>query len=145
MSVELESKPYGPDCTPEEREAIKSSVTVIEDRVLHFRAIPRETPFTVDMMFDRLEELSEGWESFYIVRDFSQFMEIDAETRAEVVERFGRFQHRVKHVAIISDVNVFLRVTIRFLAARSQFFLYSVHRTYEEALEKIHQIKKSEH
>jgi hypothetical protein len=144
MAVEIESRAYGPESSEAEREAIKSRVSVIEDRVLYFRSIPQETPFTVDMMFDRLEELSADWDSFYIVRDFSQPMEINAETRAEVIERFSRFKHKVRHVALISDVNVFLRVTIRFLAARSSFFRYSVHRAFDEALEKVHQAKSQE-
>ena len=50
-TVEFEQRPYGPESTPEEREAIADRVSVVDDRILLIHEVPVQSPFSVKLMF----------------------------------------------------------------------------------------------
>ena len=63
-NVELAHRTYGPESTRDESAAIADRVSLIGERVLLMREIPIQSPFSVTLMFDRLEALAGDWEEF---------------------------------------------------------------------------------
>jgi hypothetical protein len=51
--VQLANRPYGPDATQEERDAIADRVSVIGERLLLMHELIVQTPFSVSLLFDR--------------------------------------------------------------------------------------------
>ena len=60
--VDLEQRAYGPDSAPEECDAIADRVSLLEERVLLMREMPVQSPFSINLMFDRLEALARDWD-----------------------------------------------------------------------------------
>ena len=48
--MELEPRPYGPESTPEEREAIADRASVVDERILLIDELPVQSPFSVNLM-----------------------------------------------------------------------------------------------
>jgi hypothetical protein len=80
--VELEARPYGPESTHEEREAIADRASVVDDRILLIHEIAVQSPFSVKVMFDRFQALAHHWNRFASVVDLTEAKRPDPETRA---------------------------------------------------------------
>ena len=81
-TVELEQRPYGPESTREEREAIADRVSVVDDRILLIHEVPVQSPFSVKLMFDRFQALAHDWDRFAYVVDLTEAKRPNPETRA---------------------------------------------------------------
>jgi hypothetical protein len=103
-NVHLEQRAYGPASTPEECDAIAERVSLIEERVLLMGEMPVQSPFSINLMFDRLEALARDWDRFAYVVDLAEARRPDAETRAALKERVLRISPRVAHVAIATMI-----------------------------------------
>src|SRR5215471_19446827 len=80
-AVTLSPREYGPESSPEEQQAIADRVSVVEARVLLVRELPIQSPFTVQLMFDRIEALSQDWDRFAYVVDLTDAKRPNAQTR----------------------------------------------------------------
>jgi len=134
--VNLELRAYGPDSTREEREAIADHVSCIDERVLLWREMPVQSPFSINLMFDRLETLARGWDRFSYVVDLSEARRPDAETRAALKERVLRVNPRVAHVAVVVGNNLLMRAMARLIAYGMGMSSVGVHVTRAEAIEE---------
>jgi hypothetical protein len=134
--VNLEQRAYGPESTREESEAIADRVSSIDERVLLMREVPVQSPFSINLMFDRLESLARGWDRFAYVVDLSEARRPDAETRAVLKERVLRVSPRVAHVAIVVGSNLLMRAMARLLAYGMGLTSVGVHVTRAEAIEE---------
>ena len=134
--LDLELRSYGPDSTREESEAIADRVSRIDDRLLLLREIPVQSPFSINLMFDRLETLAHGWDRFSYVVDLSEARRPDAETRAALKERVVRVNPRVAHVAIVVGGNLLMRAMARLIAYGMGMTSVGVHVTRTEAIEE---------
>ena len=70
--MEIAQRAYGPESSREESDAIADRVSVIGERLLLMREIPVQSPFSVMLMFDRLEMLARDWDRFSYVADLSE-------------------------------------------------------------------------
>lgn len=134
--MELEERPYGPDSTGDEREAVANRVSVVSDRVLLLREMTHQTPFSVDAMFDRIEALSRDWERFCYVVDLSQARRPDAETRAVLKGRVQRVNPRLVHVSIVVGHNPIMRAMARLVAHFMGMVSVSTHAALPAAIEE---------
>ena len=87
----------------------------IDERVLLMREMPVQSPFSINLMFDRLEGLARDWDRFSYVVDLREARRPDAETRAALKERAFRVSPRVAHVAIVVEGNLLMRAMARLL------------------------------
>ena len=115
-NVELAHRAYGPESTRDESAAIAGRVSSIGERVLLMREMPVQSPFSVTLMFDRLEALAGGWEQFTYVVDLTEADRPGPETRAVLKERVLRISPRVAHVAIVVGGNLIMRAMARLFA-----------------------------
>lgn len=132
--MEIEARPYGPESSEVERQALRDRVSLIEERVLLFRAVPVPTPFQLDLCFDRIEELTAGTPSFALIIDLTEGRRPSAEARAHLRERFSSLT-RLVHTALFVGPSLVLTVAARFVLRSSGHRSFTIHRRYEDALE----------
>ena len=135
--MELAQRAYGPESTRDESTAISDRVSVIGERLLLMQEIPVQSPFSVTLMFDRLEALTAGWERFAYVADLTEAGRPGPETRAVLKERVLRISPRVTHVAIVVGGNLLMRAMARLVAYGMGLRSVSVHVTPAEAIEEV--------
>ena len=135
--MEPTQRPYGPEATREEREAIEGRVSLIGERVLLMREIQVQSPFSVTLMFDRLETMVQGWDRFAYVVDLAEATRPGPETRAALKERVLNISPRVVHVAIVVGGNVLMRAMARLFAYGMGLRSVSIHASRDEAIEEV--------
>jgi hypothetical protein len=134
--VKLELRAYGPESSREETEAIAGRVSRIGERVLLLREMPVQSPFSINLMFDRVEALARGWDRFAYVVDLTEARRPDAETRAALKERVFRVNPRVVHVAIVVGNNLLMRAMARLIAHGMGITSVGVHATRAGGIEE---------
>lgn len=134
--MELAQRAYGPESTRDESAAISGRVSVIGERLLLMQEISVQSPFSVTLMFDRLEVLTADWERFAYVADLTEAGRPGPETRAVLKERVLRISPRVAHVAIVVGGNLIMRAMARLFAYGMGLRSVSVHETRAEAIEE---------
>ena len=85
----IEARPYGPETAPAERQELRERVWRLEEGLFMILEVPVQTPYTLDLMFDRLEELATGLERFAYV-DRSEQREAARRSRARAAEAARR-------------------------------------------------------
>ena len=135
--MELAQRAYGPGSTREERDAIADRVSLIGERVLLMREMPVQSPFSVTLMFDRLETLAQDWDRFAYVVDLTEAKRPGPETRAALKARVLRISPRVLHVAIVVGDNLLMRAMARLFAYGMGLRSVSIHATRAEAIEEV--------
>jgi hypothetical protein len=132
--VQLANRPYGPDATQEERDAIADRVSVIGERLLLMHELTVQTPFSVSLIFDRLEALTKDWDRFAYVLDLTDATRPDAEVRAAIKSRIARISERVVSVAAVVGDNRLMRAMVRLVGYGLGIRNIRVCRSREEAI-----------
>lgn len=132
--VQLANRPYGPDATQEERDAIADRVSVIGERLLLMHELNVQTPFSVSLIFDRLETLTKDWDRFAYVLDLTDSTRPGAEVRAAIKSRIARISARVALVAAVVGDNRLMRAMVRLVGYGLGIRNIRVCRTREEAI-----------
>src|SRR3954468_11875826 len=94
----IEARPYGLDASPSERDELRARVWRIEDRLFILVEVPVQTPFTLDVLFDRLEELAAGLDRFAYVVDLTGVKRPDPRVREKLRQRVAQINPRLAHV-----------------------------------------------
>jgi len=134
--VELEERPYGPESTHEEREAIADRASVVDDRILLIHEIAVQSPFSVKVMFDRFQSLARDWDRFAYVVDLTDAKRPDPETRAALKAQILGISPRVTHLAVAVGDNQLMRAMARLFAYGMGLTNVSIHATRAEAIEE---------
>lgn len=138
--MELAPHAYGPGATGEESEAIADRVSIVGERILLIYELPVQTPFSVDLMFDRIERLARAWDRFSYVVDLTEAKRPDPETRTVLKARVLRLLPRVTHVAIAVGDNLLMRAMARLFAYGMGLPSVSIHATRAEAIEEARRV-----
>jgi hypothetical protein len=131
----IEARPYGPDASPSERSELRERVWKLEDRLFMLVEVPIQSPFTLDVMFDRLEELAAGLDRFAYVVDLSGVKRPDAQVREKLRERVARINSRLVHAGLVVGGNAVIRAVAKLAAYSLGFRSFSFHMTVDEAVE----------
>ena len=97
----IEPRPYGPDSAAAELAELRERVWRVEDGLFMFKEVPVQTTFTLDLLFDRLEELTQGLERFAYVVDLRGVKRPGPEVRETLRLRVGRLNPRLAHVGVV--------------------------------------------
>jgi hypothetical protein len=138
--VELEQRAYGPESTREETAAIEERVSIVDDAILLMHEMPVQSPFSVNVMFDRFETLARDWDRFAYVVDLTEAKRPDPATRAVLKERALRVKMRVTHLAVAVGNNVLMRAMARLFAYGMGFASVGIHATRAEAIEEARRV-----
>lgn len=133
--MSTEARPLETGALPDERDELRRRVWPIEDRLFMMVEVPHQTPYTVDVLLDRLEELTAGLDRFAYVVDLTGVNRPDARTRARLRERIAEITPRIAHVGVVVGANVVIRAVARLAAFAIGFRSISFHMTVDEALE----------
>jgi len=138
--VELAPHAYGPGATREESDAIADRVSIVGERILLIYELPVQSPFSVDVIFDRIERLARAWDRFAYVVDLTEAKRPDPETRAGLKARVLRLLPRITHVAIAVGDNLVMRAMARLFAYGMGLPSVSIHATRAEAIEEARRV-----
>ena len=114
---------------------LRRRVSKVEDRLFLLVEVPHQSPFTIDVIFDRLEELAVGLRRFAYVVDLCGVERPDARTRAELRRRVAGINPRLAHVGLVVGMNAVIRAVAKLAAFAVGFPSFSFHMTVDEALE----------
>ena len=131
----IEARPYGPETAPAERQELRERAWRLEDGLFMIREVPIQTPYTLDLLFDRLEELAVGLDRFAYVADLSGVQRPDAPARERLRQRVARINPRLAHVAIVIGANAVMRAVAKMAAYAIGFRSISFHSSVEDAVE----------
>jgi hypothetical protein len=138
--VELRQRAYGPESTREEKEAIADRVSLVGEHLLFMDELPVQSPFSVNLMFDRVELLARAWDRFAYVVDLAEAKRPDAETRAVLKSRVARLNPRIAHVAVVVGNNLLMRAMARLFAYNMGLASVGIHATRAEAIEEARRV-----
>jgi hypothetical protein len=130
----------GPESTREETAAIADRVSIVDEGILLLHEIPAQSPFSVNVMFDRFETLARDWDRFAYVVDLTEAKRPDPETRAVLKERVLRVKLRVTHVAVAVGNNLLMRAMARLFAYGMGLASVGIHATRAEAIEEARRV-----
>ena len=133
--MSTEARPLETGALPDERDELRRRVWPIGDRLFMLVEVRHQTPYTVDVLLDRLEELTAGLDRFAYVVDLTGVNRPDARTRARLRERIAEITPRIAHVGVVVGANVVIRAVARLAAFAIGFRSISFHMTVDEALE----------
>ena len=139
-TVELAPHAYGPGATREESEAIADRVSVVGERILLIYELPVQSPFSVDLMFDRVEQLARAWDRFAYVVDLTEAKRPGPEARAALKIRVVRLLPRITHVAVAVGDNLLMRAMARLFAYGMGLPSVGIHATRAEAIEEARRV-----
>ncbi len=137
LSVEIEVRPYGPESTEEERQAIKDRVYLYSDRIVIFKETPIQTIFQIDLSFEKIEEITQELESFSLIIDLSEAKPPTAEIREHLKKCYSSLD-RMLHAAVVTERNFMLNIAAKFVLKGLGLKSYSIHKTMGEALGAVH-------
>jgi hypothetical protein len=133
--MSTEARPLGSGTLLDERAELRRRVWRVEDRLFMLVEVPHQSPFTVDVLFDRLAELAVGLDTFAYVVDLSYARRPDARTREQLRRRVTEINPRLAHVAVVVGANVVIRAVAKLAAFAIGFRSSSFHATVEDATE----------
>jgi len=131
----IEARPYGSDTAPAELEALRARVRKITDRIFLYEEVPIQSTFTLDLLFDRLEELSAGLDRFAYIVDLRGVKRPGAEVRERLKQRVKRLNPRLAHVSIVVGTDVVIRAVAKLAAFAIGFRSFTTHSSLEDAVE----------
>jgi hypothetical protein len=131
----IEARPYGADASPSERTELQERVWRVEDRLFMMVEVPIQSPFTLDVLFDRLEELAAGLDRFAYVVDLSGVKRPDARTRERLRQRVTQINPHLAHVGVVVGANAVIRAVAKLAAFAVGFRSISFHMSVDGAVE----------
>jgi hypothetical protein len=131
----IEARPYGPDTAPAELEVLRARVRKVADRIFLYEEVPIQTTFTLDLLFDRLEELADGLDRFAYIVDLRGVKRPGAEVRERLKQRVKRLNPRLAHVGIVVGNDVVIRAVAKLAAFAIGFRSFTSNTSVEDAVE----------
>jgi hypothetical protein len=98
--------------------------------------VPVQSPFSVNLMFDRFQALAHDWDRFAYVVDLRDAKRPNPETRAAIKARILDISPRVTHLAVAVGDNLVMRAMARLFAYGMGLTNVSIHATRAEAIEE---------
>lgn len=133
MAFAFESRPYGPDCTAEELQALSDCVFVYEPGIIYWRELPVQSEFQLDLFDRRLTELTRDMVSYRLLIDLLTATPPNAAIRGVLRRIFGG-QHKLERAALFSGKNFIVNIASKLVATNAGLKNFTVYRTLEEAL-----------
>ena len=133
--MSIEARPDDADSTFVELDELRARVSKLDDRLFMFDEVPVQTTLTVDVLFDRLEELTAGLDRFAYVVDLSRVKRPDARVRERLRHRVGRLRPRLEHVGLAVGGNAVIRAVAKVAALVIGLRSFTIHASIDEAVE----------
>src|SRR5215467_7214222 len=96
-----ETRADGPAGARDVRAELRERVWAIDDRLFMMVEVPVQTPYTLEVLFDRLEELAAGLDRFAYVIDLTGVTRPNAPVREKLRQRVAQISPRLVHVGVV--------------------------------------------
>lgn len=133
--MSIEARPYEADAIRHYRLALRERVSKLDERIFMIVEVPVQTPFTLDVLFDRLDELTAGLDRFTYIVNLSNVKRPDAKARERLRQRVARINPRLAHVSLVVGANAVIRAVAKLAAFTMGFQSFSFHGSVDEAVE----------
>jgi hypothetical protein len=132
--VELEKRAYGPDSPRDVREAIRARVRIAEPGVIAATACPVESAWSIDVRFDRTDELARSMNAYSLVFDVSDSARPGADVREQIKSRIGTLPRGHHRLVIVVGRSAIMRAAVRFMNRQVGGGSWSVCKSLEQGL-----------
>jgi hypothetical protein len=130
-----EPQPTASSASSTDLAQLRRRVSRIDDRLFLLQQVPTQTPFTVEVLFDRLEELSAGLDRFAYVVDLTKAERPDAPTREKLKQRILKINERLAHVSLVVGSHAVMRALAKLVVFASGVHSFSFHYSIDDAVE----------
>jgi hypothetical protein len=130
-----DAQPNGSPALSADIVQLRGRVSRIDDRLFLLQQVPSQTPLTVEVLFDRLEELAAGLDRFAYVVDLTQAKRPDAPTRELLKQRIHRINERLAHVGLVVGSNAVMRALAKLVVFAGGAPSFSFHDSVDDATE----------
>jgi len=141
--VAIQTKRYFEEnSSKEEIEVLKSRITYYDKNIIWFRDIPIPSSFVQKLFFQKLNEIIEPDQKFYMLIDLRdvKIKKADVENRDILKKTFEHYKSQIIHGFVVVGPNIFMKVAAKVVFRRLNSL--SFHLTMEDALDKISEIRK---
>jgi hypothetical protein len=138
MAFSFASRSYGPDSSPEELQALRDRVFLVEPGIIYWHEIPVQGAFTLNLMEERVIALIREHGARGIVVDLSDTQAPTPEVRELLRPFVQRMIERTSRYVIFTGKNFLVNASAKFvLAALFGRGRVGLKRTREEALQDV--------
>ncbi len=135
----IEDKYYTELSTEKEVQAMKERIWLEGDDMIFLHEYPRQTPFSVDVAFDRIEELAKSIGEFALIVNLCDAHKPDALARKQIKERYRILKGDLIHSSCYTGDNILINTVIRFVMHGYDIKSLSVHKSQEDAINRARQ------
>ena len=114
---------------------VRNSVSLIDENIIVVDEIEKFNAATINVEFDRLEELVKGLDFFSQVILLDGCRRPDAKTRKVIIQRFSKLANRINHISYCVGKNLLIRTSISFVMHASGNDNFSITKTKEASLQ----------
>ena len=142
--AEIQKKRYlEENSSKEEIEVIKKRVDYYDKDIILVREIPVPSAFAQKLFFEKLNEIIEPEQKFYMLIDLRDVIikKPDAENRDILKKTFEYYKTQIVHGCVVIGPNIFMRLAAKVLL-RGRVTSLSIHSSMEDALDKISEIRE---
>jgi hypothetical protein len=138
MAFVFAKRPYGPDSTPEEIQAMRDRVFVMEPGIVFWHEIPVQCPFSMQLMIDHALDLIGQQGACGLVVDLTEAEPPSAEVRQVLRPNVERLIAATRRYVLFTGKNFLLNATAKFIfGAILGFGRVGLQRTREEAIQEV--------
>jgi len=133
----LENRPYGPDFTEEEKEAIKSCIYKHSQDIIYFKEVPKQSVHQLQISFERIKEEAKDLETYFVLIDLTEATPPPSDVRQFLSKNFTELAPNLKYSGVFTGKSFLLNIAAKFVLSAALGDKFSVHKTKEEALNAI--------
>ena len=114
--VAIQTKRYFEEnSSKEEIEVLKSRITYYDKNIIWFRDIPIPSSFVQKLFFQKLNEIIEPDQKFYMLIDLRDVIikKADVENRAILKNTFEHYKSQIIHGCVVVGTNIFMKVAAK--------------------------------
>lgn len=130
---DIEKRTYDESCSPKDLEILKSRVFIYEPGIVYFKEIPIQSPFSINLHLNLVEELGKQFDKWAFLVDLREAQRPNAATRRLLIQKFEKTASNAVHVSFYTK-GILLHTAIRFVMFGLDTKSYSVNDTFEDAL-----------
>jgi hypothetical protein len=133
---EIADREYLPSNTSDaEAEAIRSCITLVENRIVGYYETPRQTEYSVRLLAEGIARVTKGLESFVLLIDLTRAHLPSAKVR-EALREHVFSDPRLRYVAVYTGRNAAINVVARLVIRNSLHQVsFSISTTRDQALD----------
>lgn len=135
MTVTIEKRPYGPDSSADEIQAIRARLTPLNQSQFLWEEMPIQSRFSIQLMVEQLQAATVNLPQYDLVVDLRSAVPPSQEVRAALFAALKSFP-KMRKCACVTGRNFLMNVAAKFVFS-SLSIPVSTHKTMEEGFREL--------